>query len=307
MDTDHIGTVKAFAGTVIPTNWMLADGSSLSRVSYPELFAVIGTKYGAADGNTFSLPDLKNKFIYGANAISDPATPGGVANVTLTAAESGVQSHGHGINDPTHSHPFRLRSAWDVGGTTAALASVENFVSALGAPVNYAATGVTVNNHPGANATAAHTNMPPYLLMAQIIKVTGAQIDSGGTLVGPTGPPSMQAWVNAGVFPAGPWPQNVTISLPFKADVLISCSGTCFASVSGVRGVRNRWDGGDMAVSAMLYMNEISSHKLVHASNVVRAAAAGNHTLTFGPYATGSETSDSGDRADYSITAVQVP
>src|SRR4029077_14808418 len=40
-----------------------------------------------------------------------------------------------------------------------------------------------------ANASAAHNNMPPYVVLAQIIKVTGAQINAGGALVGPQGPP----------------------------------------------------------------------------------------------------------------------
>lgn len=41
----------------VPTNWLLCNGSLVSRVTYAELFAVIGTTYGLGDGTTsFPLP-----------------------------------------------------------------------------------------------------------------------------------------------------------------------------------------------------------------------------------------------------------
>jgi microcystin-dependent protein len=40
-------------------NWPRADGRELCRSDYPELFQVIGTKYGEGDGHsTFRLPDF---------------------------------------------------------------------------------------------------------------------------------------------------------------------------------------------------------------------------------------------------------
>lgn len=47
--------------------FLLCDGSAVSRKTYAALFAVIGTAYGAGDGSTtFSLPDLRGRFIQGA-------------------------------------------------------------------------------------------------------------------------------------------------------------------------------------------------------------------------------------------------
>lgn len=41
----------------IPTGWVIRNGAALSRSAYPELFAVLGTAYGAGDGfNTFNVP-----------------------------------------------------------------------------------------------------------------------------------------------------------------------------------------------------------------------------------------------------------
>lgn len=60
------GTIMAYMGTSIPNGWMLADGRCLSRTDYAELFAAIGTRYGAGDGSTtFQIPDLRGEFLRG--------------------------------------------------------------------------------------------------------------------------------------------------------------------------------------------------------------------------------------------------
>lgn len=60
------GCVQAFAGNTLPDGWLLCDGSAVLRTDYAELYAVIGTTYGAGDGSTtFNLPNLTDKFIEG--------------------------------------------------------------------------------------------------------------------------------------------------------------------------------------------------------------------------------------------------
>jgi len=49
----------------IPVNWLPCDGASLLRSEYPELFNVIGTKFGTADGEHFNVPDLRGLFLRG--------------------------------------------------------------------------------------------------------------------------------------------------------------------------------------------------------------------------------------------------
>jgi microcystin-dependent protein len=60
-----IGTVIAFAGAVPPKGYLLCDGTSYSRITYEDLYAVIGTLYGSLDGATFKVPDLRGEFIRG--------------------------------------------------------------------------------------------------------------------------------------------------------------------------------------------------------------------------------------------------
>ena len=48
-----------FAGNTAPSNYLICDGSLLSRSIYSTLFNAIGTTYGIGDGSTtFQLPDF---------------------------------------------------------------------------------------------------------------------------------------------------------------------------------------------------------------------------------------------------------
>jgi hypothetical protein len=83
-----------------------------------------------------------------------------------TTGGEGAPDHLHidAANDRDHTHGF------STGGVSA---NHNHSVPALG----IAAEG----------GGAAHNNLPPYVLMAWIIKATGVTVDSGGALVGATG------------------------------------------------------------------------------------------------------------------------
>lgn len=60
------GDVKFVAFSTAPTGWLKANGAAISRSTYANLFAAIGTTFGAGDGSTtFNLPDLRGEFIRG--------------------------------------------------------------------------------------------------------------------------------------------------------------------------------------------------------------------------------------------------
>lgn len=53
-----VGTVSLFAGASPPPGWVLADGNELNRVTYADLFLVIGVTYGTGNGTTtFNTPN----------------------------------------------------------------------------------------------------------------------------------------------------------------------------------------------------------------------------------------------------------
>lgn len=62
------GDLKFWPSETIPAGWLVRDGRALSRVAYAQLFAVLGTRYGAGDGaTTFNIPDDRAEFIRGAD------------------------------------------------------------------------------------------------------------------------------------------------------------------------------------------------------------------------------------------------
>jgi microcystin-dependent protein len=62
------GTIVAFAGTNIPSGWLLCDGRGLAQSAYPRLFSAISTNWGSTNlAASFNLPDLRGMFLRGVN------------------------------------------------------------------------------------------------------------------------------------------------------------------------------------------------------------------------------------------------
>jgi microcystin-dependent protein len=91
-----IGELIPYAGASSPTAlWLVCDGASLLRSEYPDLFAVIGTAYGAPDGTHFNIPDLRGRTLIGASSTYPLAGAIGATTHTLTEAEMPVHSHAY--------------------------------------------------------------------------------------------------------------------------------------------------------------------------------------------------------------------
>ena len=78
------GSIIYLAVEDIPTGYLLCDGSTVSRNSYSNLYAVLGTKYGAGDGTTtFSIPNLIGRFPEGGSTAGTYKNAG-LPNITGT-------------------------------------------------------------------------------------------------------------------------------------------------------------------------------------------------------------------------------
>lgn len=64
-ETVYIGEVKWFALDVLPDNVLPCAGGTFYAVDYPELFSVLPAAY-IVDAETFTLPNLEEKAIFGA-------------------------------------------------------------------------------------------------------------------------------------------------------------------------------------------------------------------------------------------------
>ena len=123
-----IGSVVGWALTSsVPTGWLECDGSNVSRTTYAELFAVIGTTYGTGDGSTtFGLPDFNGKHLRGTTNTGLLGTNVGSDSVNVPVPQHshsmghdhGMQhyhsvDHGHNTSvgnqnaNHTHDHPHR--------------------------------------------------------------------------------------------------------------------------------------------------------------------------------------------------------
>ena len=100
-----IGSGIDYYGTTAPENYMFADGSAISRTTYAELFAVIGTTYGTGDGSTtFNLPDKRERVSVMYKENSTNGTTG--ATLGTLGAKGGEFTHEQTINElATHEHP----------------------------------------------------------------------------------------------------------------------------------------------------------------------------------------------------------
>lgn len=99
------GEVSFFACAAPPAGWLKANGAAVSRVTYGDLFAAIGTTYGVGDGTTtFNVPDLRGEFVRG---LDDGRNVD--AGRTLGSAQGdAIKSHSHTAPTATSSSPGGL-------------------------------------------------------------------------------------------------------------------------------------------------------------------------------------------------------
>ena len=89
-----IGSYIQFAGSQAPAGFLVCNGGEISRTTYSNLFAVIGTTYGSGDGSTtFNLPNLTDRFLQGSSTsgtIKDAGLPGIYGDIAFHGAGTGT-------------------------------------------------------------------------------------------------------------------------------------------------------------------------------------------------------------------------
>ena len=64
-----IGSIIGYTGSSAPAEYLICDGSAVSRSTYSALFAISSTAYGTGNGNnTFNLPNLGDALMMGKGA-----------------------------------------------------------------------------------------------------------------------------------------------------------------------------------------------------------------------------------------------
>ena len=76
------GKIEWFAFNTAPDGYLVCNGASVSRETYADLFAAIGTSFGSGDGSTtFALPNLIDRFAQGSTTVGT-AKSAGLPNIT---------------------------------------------------------------------------------------------------------------------------------------------------------------------------------------------------------------------------------
>lgn len=145
-----IGTILAIPSTGVPSGYLICDGSqNLSRTTYADLFAVIGTAHGFTSGTTFRIPDYRGRFLRGVDgsAGEDPdktsrtamGTGGNTGNLIGSVQGDQFKVHKHrmspGTADTSANAPGGSRRYPDISNGIQ-----PNWATYTGSPVSNDAT-----------------------------------------------------------------------------------------------------------------------------------------------------------------------
>lgn len=129
------GTIIMFAANTPPSGYLKANGDAVSRTTYSELFAVIGTTFGVGDGvHTFDLPDLRGYFSRGWD------DGRGIDTARVFGSNQADENAPISLTDPGHVHAdvgFLTNAAYALGALAPGTSTAQNTSAAV--------TGITVN------------------------------------------------------------------------------------------------------------------------------------------------------------------
>jgi microcystin-dependent protein len=156
------GTIAMFGGASAPANWLLCDGSAVSRTTYANLFTAISTTYGPGDGSTtFNVPDMRGRVPVGVGT----GTGGGASGTGLPTGGSALTAVARGTWKGEETHlltiPEMPSHTHNLGNTTG---GGSNIVSSAGGNTNTIGTDAT-----GGGGT--HNNIQPIMGVNFIIAI----------------------------------------------------------------------------------------------------------------------------------------
>ena len=143
------GAILPYGGASAPSNFLLCDGTEVSRATYSSLFTILSTTYGVGDGSTtFALPNMRSSFPVGA----------GQKTKTFTFVDANVNVATDVITVPTNEY---LYSGQQVSLTTsgvlpAGLSATNYFIIRVTATtIKLATSRANADDDVAVNITAA--------------------------------------------------------------------------------------------------------------------------------------------------------
>lgn len=153
----------------VPTGWLICDGQAVSRTTFADLFAEIGTTYGVGDTTTtFNLPDFRAKAPMGVN---DAGLPNGADGTYTTRNEGDGHPNNNSIGTETHTLTESEMPAHTHGpgaGTEFQNKTSPGGEGHAGGPDAY--TGFETATTASTGGGGAHANVQPSAVVNFIIK-----------------------------------------------------------------------------------------------------------------------------------------
>lgn len=114
-----VGSLMPYAGTTPPDGWLICDGSEISRTTYARLFSVIGTTYGAGDGNSsFNIPNFPTqKIITGDFGCKGNGITVGWTDGTLFGGTDNQSGYSYRLTSLTSDYGKTIGTAHTSGGS----------------------------------------------------------------------------------------------------------------------------------------------------------------------------------------------
>lgn len=154
------GTILPFAGVSVPSSYLNCNGANVSRATYADLFAAIGTTWGVGDNvTTFGLPDLRRRVAVGSGGTGTGTLGNAVGNT------GGAETNAH-----THTIAHTHTGTTSDGSSSIANATIQNVSSfSLSSHTHTFTTGAASSANSG--GASSGNIMQPSAVVNYIIKV----------------------------------------------------------------------------------------------------------------------------------------
>ena len=140
------GSVHLMATTTAPSGYLKCNGAAVSRTTYADLFAIVGTTWGEGDGSsTFNVPDLRGEFVRGwddsRGVDSSRSFASSQSSANLQHNHTATATSTSSVTDPGHFHNVAYSNSDSGDGVIE-----ESGVGLSGyEPTETATTGITVS------------------------------------------------------------------------------------------------------------------------------------------------------------------